>query len=186
MPYMQGLSQQLALFLNALGFGFLLGLCYDLFRAFRLLLGLKKLLVLLDVCYVLLCAFLMFFYLLALNGGRMAAYMLFGTLFGWLVYYFSIGLLAARVSKATVELMKNISQWLLMRPIGRLFRSFRRIFRDFREKMQKKHRKIIKKSKYHLKKKRNMRYTNRDTLPKHNKEERKRKSRDAKQKQKKE
>jgi len=193
MPYLQGLSEQVNLFLNALGFGFLLGLFYGLFRIFRLLLGLKKLLAALDVCYVLLCAFLMFFYLLALNGGQMAAFMLFGTFFGWLVYYFSLGVLVSRVSNIIIKSMKSIIQLIFMRPLGRLWRLFRRVFSTFRRKTQKKHKKFIKKSKYHLKKKRTMRYTSRGILleqgqnaVKQNQKERRRRNRDAKQKSKKE
>jgi len=154
--YIQGLSEQLRLFLQAFGFGFLLGILYDVFRILRLALRFgKKLTFAADVFYVLSCTFFTFFYLLAANNGQLMAFILLGEALGWLVYYFSLGPVAIRVSDAVLRAIRGTVRFLsglILKPIRFFFRQGRRFLSFLEKKCKKIAKKVSKKIKYYLKK----------------------------------
>ena len=118
MEYLPSLADQTRLFLLSLGFGFALGILYDLFRIVRLLAGKSGRVSLLaqDILYCLFCTALSFFFFLAVGDGAVRLYLLGGEILGWLVYYVSFGTVALR-----------FSEWLV-RQLRRLFRFLLRIF----------------------------------------------------------
>jgi len=109
MEYLPSLADQTRLFLLSLGFGFVLGILYDLFRIIRLLTaknGCAALLVQ-DILYSLCCTALSFFFFLAVGDGAVRFYLLGGEILGWLVYYVSFGTVALRFSEWLVRLLRR-------------------------------------------------------------------------------
>ena len=91
MEYIQGLPAQTELFLLSLGFGFLLGILYDVFRTLRMMIGSSdKLIFAADLLYFLICGVLSFFFLLVTDEGRLRFYTVLGEALGWMIYYSSI------------------------------------------------------------------------------------------------
>lgn len=168
MDYIQGLPEQTHLFLQAVGCGFWLGVLYSVFRIARIGLHLKnKIVFFWDILYVLLCAVLTFFYLLAVNNGQMTFFILFGELLGWLVYYFSLGIIAIRGFSALLRLLRRVFHWVsrhIFLPVWQVFHRIIRFFSDFEKKVEIKTKKWIKSSKYHLKKKHALQYTIEESL----------------------
>ena len=107
MDYIQGLSSQTEIFLFSLGFGFLLGILYDIFRTLRLIISDSSFFtVFADVTYFLVCTFLIFCFDLVVDSGKIRLYVLFGDLLGWLIYYFSFGEISIKLSNKIVSSVK--------------------------------------------------------------------------------
>ncbi len=99
MDYIQGLSVQTEIFLLSLGFGFLLGILYDVFRTLRLIISRSPGFTLfMDILYFVISAFLVFFFNLVVDEGKIRLYVLTGDLLGWLIYYLSLGEISVRIS----------------------------------------------------------------------------------------
>ncbi len=108
MEYIQGIADQTEIFLYALGFGFLLGILYDVFRTLRMIISNSKgFVIFMDLLYFAACAFLTFCFVLALDSGRIRAYVAFGEILGWVIYYFSFGAIAMKVSNASVCILRR-------------------------------------------------------------------------------
>jgi len=114
MEYLPDLADQTRLFLLSLGFGFALGILYDLFRILRLLAGKNGRVALLaqDILYCLCCTALSFFFFLAVGDGAVRLYLLGGEILGWLVYYVSFGTVALRFSEWLVRLLRRFFRFL--------------------------------------------------------------------------
>lgn len=152
MVYIQGLAEQTRIFLYALGFGFLLGILYDVFRTLRLIISRSRGFILfMDLLYFALCAFLTFCFILVVDSGRVRAYVALGEILGWLIYYFSFGSIALKVSNAVVVLFKRFTS-ALFKPIKRIFNRIFRKMEKFSEKSKKIIRKSDKKTKFSLQK----------------------------------
>lgn len=107
--YMISSSEQLRGLFLSVGFGFLLGVVYDVFRIIRLLITSKKTGVYIqDILYIIFCAFTSFIFILTVTGGNLRFYILLGCLTGWLVYYFSFGVFAMRVGDAAVRGIRRL------------------------------------------------------------------------------
>lgn len=103
MDYIQGLSVQTEIFLLSLGLGFLLGIIYDVFRTLRLIISRSAgFTVFMDILYFILCAFLVFFFNLIVDEGKIRLYVLLGDLLGWMIYYFSFGEISIKLSNRIV------------------------------------------------------------------------------------
>ncbi len=97
MEYIHGLTTQGRMFLFSLGFGFMLGFLYDIFKFLRALLKRSKGVTLFaDLAYTVICTLLTFLFLLVLDGGRIRFYSVGGEALGFLVYYFSLGIIISR------------------------------------------------------------------------------------------
>lgn len=152
MDYIQGLSVQTEIFLLSLGFGFLLGILYDVFRTLRLVISRTAgFTVFMDILYFLLCAFLVFFFNLIVDEGKIRLYVLLGDMLGWLIYYFSLGEISVRVSNRIIlssrKLFGVVSKPFI-RIVYRLKRQKKKIVGFFRKIIKK----FYKKMKYDLKK----------------------------------
>lgn len=109
MEYLPNITDQTRLFLLSLGFGFALGVLYDVFRIIRLLVngsGRAGLLVQ-DILYCLCCTGCSFFFFLAVGDGTVRLYLLGGEILGWLVYYVSFGTVALRLSEWLVQRLRK-------------------------------------------------------------------------------
>ncbi len=115
MDYLPNLADQTRLFLLSLGFGFALGVLYDLFRVARLLTGRSGFVALLttDILYSVCCTGLSFFFFLAVGDGDVRLYLLGGEILGWLIYYFSFGTVALRLSEWLVRTIHRITRILI-------------------------------------------------------------------------
>lgn len=151
MIYLQSLSDQTRVFLLSFGFGFILGILYDIFRTVRLTFSSgKKFIFLYDVIYVTLCSVLSFLFFLAVNNGKVRGYAFIAELLGWLVYYFSLGIVAIKCSKATIRFTRRIFT-LVSKPVLFLARMIRRFIEKISQLLKKFLKKVHKKSKFHLK-----------------------------------
>lgn len=168
MDYITGMPEQSRLFAYAFGFGFLLGILYDVFRVVRMALSLQKRAVFVqDILYVLLCGILTFLYALVMQGGQLKGYLLAGQLLGWLVYYFSMGVVAIRASEAVLRAIRAVARFvksLFVRPVLFFVLRIRKIYAFFMKKMRINRAKAIKKTKYHLKTRRTMMYNLTDVV----------------------
>lgn len=130
MVYIQGMTEQARLFLFSLGFGFLLGILYDLFRTVRLMISNSAGFVLtMDILYFCACAFCNFCFVMALDGGRVRAFIALGEAAGWLIYYISFGAVAVKITSAAVRAVH--------RAAAVIFRPFRRIAAGIRRRYEK-------------------------------------------------
>ncbi len=152
MDYIQGLSEQTEIFFLSLGFGFLLGVVYDVFRVVRLIISRSAwFTVFMDILYFLICAFLIFSFNLVVDSGKIRVYVLLGDMLGWFIYYFSLGAITARLSNKFVSSARRLMT-VIFRPVCRLKNRFDRKMSGFVSFPQKIMRKIKKKAKYDLQK----------------------------------
>ncbi|MBQ4627429.1 MAG: spore cortex biosynthesis protein YabQ [Clostridia bacterium] len=166
MVYIQGVAEQTRLFLLSIGFGFLLGILYDVFRMVRLVISNSKPFVLfMDLLYFAFCTFLNFCYILTLDYGKIRIYIVFAQLLGWLIYYFSFGAIAIRVSRFASLLVKR-SLSIMIRPLKFVIRKIKQLISNVIKFFKKIFRKSTKKTKFSLQKRRSMVYNLRGYLEK--------------------
>ena len=109
MDYIQGLSEQTEIFFLSLGFGFLLGIIYDIFRTLRLIISKSAMFtVFMDILYFVLCAVLIFSFNLVVDSGKIRVYVLLGDMLGWLIYYFSFGEISVKISNKIISLFGKL------------------------------------------------------------------------------
>ncbi len=123
------MAAQTRLFLMSFGFGFLLGVVYDLFRIVRLTLTRGKAAVfVMDVLYFLLAGIAVFIFMLAYNSGEIRFYLLLGILLGFLIYYFTFGAFVLKWSNRIIRALRRLTRlvgrivWAPVRGMARLFR----------------------------------------------------------------
>ncbi len=158
MDYIQGLSAQTEIFLLSLGFGFLLGILYDIFRTLRLIIsGSSGFTVFADVVYFLVCAFLVFCFNLVVDSGKIRLYVLLGDMLGWMIYYFSFGEISIKLSNRAVASSRRLFR-AVCKPILRLVNRFKRKYGKTASFSKKIIRKFNKKLKFDLQKYKGMVY----------------------------
>ncbi|MBR4051387.1 MAG: spore cortex biosynthesis protein YabQ [Clostridia bacterium] len=90
--YIDDISSQLQVFLYSVGFGFILGFLYDIFRIVRVLvIKNNRAIPVQDIAYFLLCSVLTFVFLLVVNNGRFRFNILIALVSGFAVYYLTVG-----------------------------------------------------------------------------------------------
>lgn len=121
-------SRQLTIFLCALGFGFLLGILYDVFRTIRLTFTESKTaVVIFDILYFVTSGFLSFLFILAMNKGEVRFYIVGGEILGWLFYYFSFGIAVIKITDIITNLIKRFTAFIF-RIITAPFRLIQKVF----------------------------------------------------------
>ena len=145
-------SEQLIIFIGALGTGFLLGIVYDIFRALRLSFTKNKVSVVIsDILYFTVFALATYIYVLAANKGELRSYIIIGELIGGAFYYFSFGLAVIRLTDKFVSFLqklKNLLYRVVTAPFRLVSKLFKRLFGKlwvFFKKSEKKSEKIRKK-----------------------------------------
>lgn len=158
MDYIQGLAEQTEIFFYSLGFGFLLGILYDVFRTFRLVVSRSKgFAFFADVLYFAVCAFLTFCFIMVVDSGKVRLYVASGEILGWMIWYFSFGAIALKFTNAVTGFFRRIFSAVFKRIkhfFGRIFRIIGK-FALFAKKII---RKTDKKAKFNLQKHRGMVY----------------------------
>ncbi|MBQ7956535.1 MAG: spore cortex biosynthesis protein YabQ [Clostridia bacterium] len=96
--YLKTIGEQTVIFLYSCGFGFILGIIFDLFELAGEFLPRKKAIIFAkDIIYMVLCAFLSFLFSLAADNGSFRFYIYAAFPAGWFIYYFSVGSFTRRV-----------------------------------------------------------------------------------------
>lgn len=158
MEYIQGLNAQTQIFFYSLGFGFLLGILYDVFRTLRTVISNSRGFVLfMDLLYFTACAFLIFCFNMVVDSGHIRIYIALGELLGWLIYYFSFGAIAIKAGNAVSAFIKRLFR-LIFKPIRIIIQKSRRKMRRFGGFCKKIIRKNDKKTKFILQKHKNIVY----------------------------
>ena len=103
------IAAQTRLFMMSLGFGFLLGVVYDLCRIARLTVTRGKAAVFfMDVFYFLSAGIAVFLFMLAFNGGEIRFYLLLGIVLGFLIYYFTFGAFVLKWSNRIIRGLRRM------------------------------------------------------------------------------
>lgn len=155
MTYLVSLPEQLGTFAYALGFGFFIGVLYDVCRAIRMLFSNgKKAFFAADVLFALFAAFLTFLFTLTVTNGSIRGYVLFGEALGFFVYYFSLGVLLSKTADKLIGFFRRFSLKIyrvIRFPFLRFGRWFSSLLTKNVQKAQKKANFSVKKSKILLK-----------------------------------
>ena len=155
MDYIVGMPRQTTNFLLSLGFGFCIGVLYDVVRTIRLIFGGGKRTVLIfDILYSAFAGLVTFIFSLVITNGMVMAYVVFGEMLGFFIYYITFGVFAVRFSERVTEAVKGFFIKIfksLAAPFLKLFGFFKRVFGKISQKSRKKAVKAAKKSKIHLK-----------------------------------
>ena len=145
-------DNQVMLFFLSVGFGFLLGIFYDILRVIRLLVSRGTTAVIVfDIIFALSCALFTYIFLLTVNKGSVRAYMILGEFLGGFFYYVSFGSAVIRITDRLVRLIRRaVSRFFtfIFSPFRRLIAFFKRKltqYRNFLRKKEKKHKKNLKK-----------------------------------------
>ncbi len=139
-------SEQLSIFVAALGLGFLLGVLYDLLRTVRLSLTNSKIaVVFFDLLYFFLFGLCTFLFILALNKGEVRSYIIAGELIGGAFYYFSFGIAAIKFTDRFTKALKRLYSFVF-KIICTPFRLIKRLFFHLSDKFNKLFKKTEKKS----------------------------------------
>ena len=135
-------AEQTVLFLKACLFGFALGLFYEFFRILRLMVKTGTGTIFLeDLLYWSVCALISFLFILTVNSGQLRIFLLAGIIIGMIVYFFTVGTLVMRASKAIINFIRKVLRVLyktLILPIIKLMHAGKRIFNRFTKKVESK------------------------------------------------
>ena len=151
MDYIVGMPRQTTNFLLSLGFGFCIGVLYDVVRTIRLIFGGGKRTVLIfDILYSAFAGLVTFIFSLVITNGMVMAYVVFGEMLGFFIYYITFGVFAVRFSERVTEAVKGFFIKIfktLAAPFLKLFGFLKRVFGKISQKSRKKAVKAAKKQK---------------------------------------
>lgn len=140
-------NEQLVIFVASLGVGFILGIIYDLFRTVRLSLTRSKVaVVIFDLLYFSLFAFLSFIFMLVANKGEVRSYIIIGEFIGCVFYYFSFGISVIKVTDRFIAVLRRFYSFLF-KVVSAPFRLLKKAFLSFFTKISLFFKKSKKKSK---------------------------------------
>lgn len=155
--YLYGISlaQQTKSFLLSLGFGFIMGIFYDLFRIVRICISKGKVAtVISDILYCVFLCFCTFIFCLTVNEGEVRFYLLLGAGAGFCVYYFSLGAVVFLVSEKIISFIKKIAKAIfhvISFPFKFIIGKFKQLFNNLSAKSRKNTKNVKNKSKFLLK-----------------------------------
>lgn len=113
-------------FLFSLVFGAALGAVYDVFRILRIAIPFGKIAIFIqDLLFFLLSALLTFAFMLYESSGMVRIFIIFGELLGATVYYFTLGVIVIKSSKAIIGFFKAVFSAIfcfIFKPIGRFIK----------------------------------------------------------------
>lgn len=145
-------GEQTLIFIASLGVGFILGVLYDFLRAIRLSFTKGKIpIIIFDLLYFFMVAFLSYIFILAANKGEVRSYIIIGELLGAVFYYFSLGFALMKLTDRFVCLLKRFCKFvfnIISFPFRLLKRLSHKVFDKlitFLKKSEKKSQKIQKK-----------------------------------------
>lgn len=148
-------SQLYHLFLSC-GLGFLLGLYYDVFRVFRLVMRSgARTIFFQDLFFFSSSAVVTFLFALTVTGGELRFYLFLGSLVGFAAYYFTIGRVVVRFAGGVAACVIRFWKWfwytllIPFRLIGRLVSIPIGAMAAFAQKISRKIRSFFKKALKH-------------------------------------
>ncbi len=160
--YSLSLARQTQAFLMSLGFGFIMGIFYDVFRIIRLCISKGRVaFIITDMLYCIFLCFCTFLFFLTVNEGEIRAYILIGEASGFAVYYFSLGAVIFSVSERIIFLIKKTVRGffkIIFFPFKWIFGKIRGFFNKFVKKSRKSSKNIKNKSNFLLKVNKQMLY----------------------------
>lgn len=119
--YSLSLASQTKGFLFSLGFGFMMGMLYDVFRLMRVSISRgKKLQIIFDITYFILLAFLTFIFFITINEGEIRIYLLLGEAIGIAVYSLSLGTIVFAFGEKWIGYIRSSLAFLLV-PFKRIY-----------------------------------------------------------------
>lgn len=105
-------SNQAYIFLATVYVGLLLGLLYDIYRAFRMITKPGRLLLaVFDLLFWILAALFSFAMLFKINGGEIRLYAFIGLALGWGIYSLTVGSIVVRFLVKVYEIISNVILW---------------------------------------------------------------------------
>lgn len=105
-------ANQAYIFLATVYAGMLLGLIYDVYRAFRMIIKPGKYFVaILDFSFWILATFLSFFIFFRVNGGEIRFYAFIGLALGWGLYVLIIDGITVKLLVKVYEIISGIITW---------------------------------------------------------------------------
>lgn len=153
--YSLSLAEQTKGFLLSLGFGFLMGIFYDLFRIIRISITKRKTAVLIfDLLYCVFFGFCSYIFFLVVNEGDIRGFLILGEGIGFAIYYFSLGVVVFTASEKIVNSIKKSILKLfkiILFPFSWSFQKIKTLLEKISKKWHQKGKKIKNKSKFHLK-----------------------------------
>lgn len=133
--YIDTIGEQVRVFLYSCGFGFVLGILFEIFMFLRLMLPRGKISdFVTDFLYMVVCTFLMFIFSLSVHNGSFKFYVYGGAVAGWFICYCSSGAFFRKFSAVFSDLLR------------RTFLKFKRRISAFKGKIMEKRAKNLKKS----------------------------------------
>ena len=132
------ITEQAQTVLLSLAFGVIIGIVYDCFRIFRLIIPAGKIIIFFqDIIFFSFFGVISFLYLLRENSGQARLFILVAIILGWGLYYTTVGSLIYKLTARSVAAIKKVLakvfRWLFA-PIKQMFVLLSRFFS---EKMQK-------------------------------------------------
>lgn len=122
------ITGQLWEFLGSLALGCAIGVLYDVFRILRAAVVHKSFMVFIeDVVFFLLAGFLTFSYFFAVEQGQLRIFVLLGEILGFVLYFFTIGVVVMRMSRLILRFIRGALRFL--------FRPFTAIFSHLRKRV---------------------------------------------------
>ncbi|MEG2395463.1 MAG: spore cortex biosynthesis protein YabQ [Oscillospiraceae bacterium] len=152
------LSRQVINFLLSLGFGFIAGVFYDIFRIIRLIFSKnnkssKTATIIFDILYIIVAGIATFMFSLTVTNGEIRGYLLAGEGIGFFIYYFTFGIFVLNLSNKIVAFVKSFFKKLfrvVFTPFIWIFKRIKNIFTKIIKKTRKSTKKVVKKSKFSL------------------------------------
>lgn len=168
--YSLSLAEQTKGFLLSLGFGFLMGIFYDLFRIVRICISKRKsVVVAFDLIYFVFLSFCSYLFFLVVNEGDIRAFLILGEGIGFGIYYFSLGVIVFTASEKIVNTVKKMFLKLfkiVFVPFLWVFKKVKILLEKFSKNWHKNTKKIKNKSKFHLKLHKHLLYNQSDKMVK--------------------
>lgn len=107
--YIQGMAQQTQVFMLSVGFGFLLGLVYEIVRFVRAVFSHSRTAVIIqDILFSIICTLLSFFFLLCIDDGKLRMYPYLGMIMGFAIWYFTLGIPVSAILKRLSAFLHGI------------------------------------------------------------------------------
>lgn len=149
------ISAQTLLFLQSLAVGFMLGLCMEPLRIYRLMARPGTVAVFFqDIVYWFLCSACAFVFILTVNSGQLRVFLVVGIIIGFAVYFLTLGALIMKASKSIAALLRRSAACIdrkVMRPIAGAYVKTKKKAGRVAEKLQICNKKILNNVNYRLK-----------------------------------
>ncbi len=103
------MAQQTQVFMLSVGFGFLLGLIYEIVRFVMAVFSHSRTAVIIqDILFSIICTLLSFFFLLCIDDGKLRMYPYLGMIMGFAIWYFTLGIPVSAILKRLSAFLNGI------------------------------------------------------------------------------